>query len=83
MFSCVALLCALLCVSFACERVPRNDSVAICCQYNTTFVVGDRNMSFVPFRHSVCGEWVEASGAQGINFAFIPCVAALAVSSLL
>ena len=38
--SVVVLLCSLLCVSFACERIPRNDSVAICCQYSTNLSLG-------------------------------------------
>ena len=78
----VGLLCVLVCASFACERVHRNDSAVFCCQINTTFIVEGRNVSFMAYRHSLCGVWVEASGAPGIRFLIIPFVIALVVGVL-
>ena len=48
-----------------------------------TFIVGGRNVSFMAYRHSLCGVWVEASDAPGIRFSIIPFVIALVVGVVL
>ena len=78
MLNFVALLCVLVCASFACERDHKNECV-ICCQRNTTFIVEGRNVSFMAYRQSLCGVWVQASGDPGIKFSIIPFVIALVV----
>ena len=49
-----ALLWALVFSSDICEEIELGNATAVCCEKNTTFRVGQVDVSFVPYRSHIC-----------------------------
>ena len=49
-----ALLWPLVFSSDVCEQIELGNATAVCCEKNTTFRVGQVDVSFVPYRSHIC-----------------------------
>ena len=49
-----ALLWPLVFSSHVCEEIELGNATAVCCEKNTTFRVGQVDVSFVPYRSHIC-----------------------------
>ena len=49
-----ALIWPLVFSSDVCEEIELGNATAVCCEKNTTFRVGQVDVSFVPYRSHIC-----------------------------
>ena len=49
-----ALIWPLVFSSDVCEQIELGNATAVCCERNTTFRVGQMDVSFVPYRSHIC-----------------------------
>ena len=72
-----ALLWPLVWSSDVCEEIELGNATAVCCEKNTTFRVGQVDVSFVPYRSHMCP--VGDGGIEDLCPRFLPSVSMMFV----
>ena len=72
-----ALIWPVVFSSNVCEEIELGNATAVCCEKNTTFRVGQVDVSFVPYRSHICP--VGDGGIEDLCHRFFPSFAMMFV----